>query len=68
VVILEHDDYVMTVYAHNETNLVRLGEIVKQGQPIATLGNTGSTDGPHLHFEYRVQGKAIDPRQVLPGL
>lgn len=68
VVILEHDDYVMTVYAHNEANLVRPGETVKQGQPIATLGNTGTTSGPHLHFEYRVQGKALNPRQVLPGL
>ena len=66
VVILEHDDFVMTVYAHNETNLVRLGEEVKKGQPIATLGNTGTTTGSHLHFEYRNKGKAINPREVLP--
>ena len=68
VVILEHENYIMTVYAHNETNLVRLGEAVKRGQPIATLGNTGSTTGPHLHFEYRIKGKAINPREVLPSL
>ncbi len=66
VIILEHDEYVMTVYAHNETNFVRLGEKVKKGQPIATLGQTGSASGPHLHFEYRKRGKAIDPRKVLP--
>ncbi len=66
VVILEHDDFVMTIYAHNETNLVRLGEKVKKGQPIATLGDTGTTTGPHLHFEYRSKGKAINPREVLP--
>ncbi len=68
VIILEHDNYVMTVYAHNESNLVRLGETVKKGQPIGTLGKTGSTSGPHLHFEYRVKGKAINPRNVLPAL
>ncbi len=66
VVILEHENYVMTIYAHNEMNLVRLGEEVKKGQPIATLGDTGTTTGPHLHFEYRKKGKAIDPREVLP--
>ena len=68
VIILEHKGYVMTIYAHNETNLVRLGEKVKQGQPIATIGETGTTTGPHLHFEYRVKGKAINPREVLPNL
>ncbi len=68
VIILEHDDYVMTVYAHNESNLVRLGDTVDKGQPIATLGNSGTSTGPHLHFEYRVQGKAIDPVQVLTCL
>ena len=68
VIILEHDDYIMTVYAHNETNLVRLGETINKGQPIATVGQTGTATGPHLHFEYRVKGKAINPREVLPGL
>lgn len=68
VIILEHKSYVMTIYAHNETNLVRLSEKVKQGQPIATIGETGTTSGPHLHFEYRVKGKAINPRDILPNL
>lgn len=68
VVILEHPDYVMTVYAHNERNLVRLGESVKKGQPIATVGQTGNASGPHLHFEYRIKGKAINPRNVLYGI
>jgi len=66
VIILEHDKLVMTVYAHNEANLVRLGDPVKQGQPIATVGNTGNSTAPHLHFEYRVKGKASNPREVLP--
>ena len=68
VIILEHDDNTMTVYAHNEANLVRLGEMVSKGQPIATVGQTGTATGPHLHFEYRIKGKAINPREVLPGL
>lgn len=67
VVILEHDNLIMTVYAHNESNLVRLGETVKKGQPIATVGQTGNATAPHLHFEYRVEGKAINPREVLPN-
>jgi len=66
VIILEHQDYIMTVYAHNETNLVRQGDHVTNGQPIATVGNTGTTSGPHLHFEYRVQGIAVDPRKLFP--
>ncbi len=66
VIILEHVDYIMTVYAHNETNLVRLGDKVNRAQPIATVGSSGTSDGPHLHFEYRVNGQAIDPREVLP--
>jgi len=68
IIVLEHDNFVMTVYAHNERNLVRLGEEVRKGQPIATVGQSGNASGPHLHFEYRVQGKAINPREVLPDL
>jgi len=68
VIIIEHENMIMTVYAHNEANLVRLGELVKKGQPIAAMGSTGSSTGTHLHFEYRVQGKAINPRTVLPEI
>ncbi len=68
VIVLEHRNSIMTVYAHNETNLVRLGDVVKKGQPIATLGQSGNAYGPHLHFEYRIKGKAIDPLTVIKGL
>jgi len=66
VVVIEHPEYVMTVYAHNEKNLVSVGEIVKKGQIIATVGSTGNATTPHVHFEYRIKGKAINPRKVLP--
>ncbi len=66
IIVLEHKDYVATVYAHLERCLVRLGEEVRKGQPIATVGQSGNASGPHLHFEYRVKGTAINPREVLP--
>lgn len=66
VIVLEHPDFVMTVYAHNERNMVNVGDEVKKGQQIAVVGSTGNATAPHLHFEYRVKGKAIDPKKVLP--
>lgn len=66
VIVLEHPDFVMTVYAHNEKNLVAVGDKVQKGQQIATVGATGNATGSHLHFEYRIKGKAINPRKVLP--
>ncbi len=65
VIVLEHDKFVMTVYAHNKANLVRSGDTVTASQPIAKLGQSGRVDTPQLHFEYRVKGKAVDPRKVL---
>lgn len=65
VVVIEHPDFVMTVYAHNEKNLVSVNDVVKKGQQIATVGSTGNAQGSHLHFEYRLKGKAINPRKVL---
>lgn len=65
VVILRHDQNTTTLYAHNETLLVKEGEQVRAGQQIATLGSTGRSTGPHVHFEMRRQGKAVDPRKFL---
>ena len=66
VIVIEHSDFVMTIYAHNERNLVSVGDVVTKGQQIATVGSTGETTGPHLHFEYRIKGKPINPERVLP--
>lgn len=71
MIVLKADGLV-TVYAHNQRNLVRVGERVRRGTRIALLGNTGKSTGPHLHFETRVvnaQGKlmAVDPMVFFPG-
>ncbi len=67
LVILEHAHGYVTVYAHNRRNLVDEGETVRQGAPIAEVGSTGRSTGPHLHFEIRRKNKAMDPLVHLPA-
>ena len=67
LVIIDHGKGVLTVYAHNRRNLVDEGERVRQGARIAEVGNTGRSTGPHLHFELRVKGKAVNPLDYLPA-
>ena len=67
LVIIEHKNRVVSVYAHNRRNLVDEGDSVRQGAPIAEVGNTGRSTGPHLHFELRVRGKAVNPLDYLPA-
>jgi murein DD-endopeptidase MepM/ murein hydrolase activator NlpD len=66
LVILQHPEERITIYAHNQANLVKEGEQVKKGQVIAKVGRTGYVQGPHLHFELRQQRKPIDPVPFLP--
>jgi len=61
LVIVDHGGGVVTVYAHNHTFLVANGENVRRGQPIATVGSTGFSTGPHLHFEIRINGQRVNP-------
>jgi murein DD-endopeptidase MepM/ murein hydrolase activator NlpD len=65
VVALMHELGTSTLYAHLSAILVRPGQTVAVGQPIGRVGATGSATGPHLHFEVRVRGAAIDP---LPAI
>jgi murein DD-endopeptidase MepM/ murein hydrolase activator NlpD len=65
LVIVAHEDGVTTMYAHLATISVRRQEIVSGGLRIGTVGATGEATGPHLHFEVRVRGAAVDP---LPAL
>jgi len=65
VVILRHADGVETVYAHNERNERREGDRVRKGEIIGRVGRTGRSTGPHLHFEVRKSGIAVDPSQYV---
>ena len=56
---------VMTVYAHCEKLKVKEGDKVKRGATIATVGTTGNSTGPHLHFEIRLSNRYIDPKLVI---
>jgi lipoprotein NlpD len=66
MVIIKHNEDYSSVYAHNQINLVREGEKVSKGQVISRVGATGWVDVPHLHFEIRERGKAVNPVFYLP--
>jgi lipoprotein NlpD len=66
LIILKHDNNLLTAYAHNKTLLVKEGEPVTKGQKIAEAGQS-DTDRPKLHFEVRKQGKPVDPMDYLPA-
>lgn len=61
VVIVKHDNINSTLYAHLSQIAVRKGQKISQGQNIGAVGMTGWTTGPHLHFEFRVNGQHRDP-------
>ncbi len=62
---LDHGNRLSTLYAHLHRALVRPGDIVRRGQVIAEVGNTGRSTGPHLHFEVLLQGVPQDPARFL---
>jgi lipoprotein NlpD len=66
MVIIRHAGGFVSVYAHNEKNLVREGQQVSRGETIARVGSTGRVTGPHLHFEIRRNNKAEDPLNYMP--
>ncbi len=65
IVIIEHTGGLITLYAHNRDLRVRTGQQVREGQVVATVGDSGSTSGPHLHFEVRKDGVPVDPLEFL---
>jgi len=66
VVIIKHQGYYRSVYAHASKTLVKKGEFVEKGQTIALVGATGRATGPHLHFEIRKRESPRDPMLYLP--
>ncbi|RMI04897.1 MAG: hypothetical protein D6681_08900 [Calditrichaeota bacterium] len=68
-VILWHPGNYLTFYWHNARNLVIPGQMVKQGEVIAFLGNSGETSsGPHVHFEIWKEGQPVNPREYVQDL
>ncbi len=66
LVIVARADGVKTMYAHLSTITVHRKELVSVGSRLGTVGATGDATGPHLHFEVRLRGAAVDPRSALP--
>jgi murein DD-endopeptidase MepM/ murein hydrolase activator NlpD len=66
IVILRHEGGLLTLYAHASALLVRAGETVAAGQPVARVGRSGRTSGPHLHFEVREGTRPRNPLLFLP--
>lgn len=65
VVYINHPDGRQTRYAHLSRIIVSTGQSVRQGQTIAYSGSTGRSTGPHLHFEMRIDGRAVDPLKYI---
>lgn len=68
LVTIVHEDGMVTRYGHNDTLLVANGDWVEEGQAIALSGNSGDSTGPHVHFEIRRNGIAMDPLRYLKNL
>jgi murein DD-endopeptidase MepM/ murein hydrolase activator NlpD len=67
-ILLTRDLQLSTLYGHLDWPLVQPGDVVAAGQPIALMGSTGNSTGPHLHFEVRIAGVPVDPLPLLKPL
>lgn len=65
LVVVDHGNGLATAYAHASSILVAVGQQVGQGETVSLVGSTGDSSGPHLHFEVRVNGVAVDPLLYL---
>lgn len=67
VVIVEHGCGFSTAYAHNRSNVVKVGQRVKRGETVGYIGSSGKSTGPHVHYEVWEKGKRINPSKFLQG-
>ena len=67
IVELDHGNGLITRYAHNNKNLVKIGDTVRKGQTIALMGSTGRTTGYHVHFEILKNGRPVNPLKFIRG-
>ncbi len=65
MVEVTHGGGYATRYAHNESNLVKVGDVVRKGQLIARMGSSGRSTGPHVHFEVHRDGKPVNPASYI---
>jgi murein DD-endopeptidase MepM/ murein hydrolase activator NlpD len=65
LVVVDHGNGLSTAYAHNSSLAVSVGQSVAAGELVSYSGNTGNSTGPHVHFEVRVNGSAVDPLGYL---
>ncbi|EIW15557.1 MULTISPECIES: M23 family metallopeptidase [Pelosinus] len=61
MVQIDHGNGISTIYGHNSRIIVSAGQSVRKGQVVSYVGSTGKSTGPHLHYEVRVNGNAVDP-------
>jgi murein DD-endopeptidase MepM/ murein hydrolase activator NlpD len=64
-VMIAHGYGVVTGYGHNAQNLVSPGQVIRRGDQIATVGQSGRSTGPHLHYEVAINGRPIDPKKFI---
>lgn len=65
MVIIDHGGGIQTLYAHGTEILVNVGDVVKQGTSVLSVGSTGFSTGPHAHFEVRVNGACVEPLDYI---
>jgi murein DD-endopeptidase MepM/ murein hydrolase activator NlpD len=68
IVELTHSEGYVTRYAHSQRNLVQEGDLVRKGQPVALLGSTGRSTGPHVHFEVLKDGEFVNPASFIAAI
>jgi murein DD-endopeptidase MepM/ murein hydrolase activator NlpD len=68
IVAIEHGNGFRTIYAHNKQNFVKVGQRIKRGEAVSLSGSTGSSTGPHVHYEVWKKGVNVNPQPFLRDL